>query len=101
MSYKSVLQECPVRVTHKSVLQECPTRASYKSVIWTYVVFGSVCIRVRGFHLVFSRKVGDFHGTLDNSFLRAFDVMSVAIFAGLEGFDCCLNSFLRSQVAVA
>ena len=32
VSYKSVLQECPVRVSHKSVLQECPTRASYKSV---------------------------------------------------------------------
>ena len=32
MSHKSVLQECPVRVTHKSVLQECPTRVSRKSL---------------------------------------------------------------------
>ena len=32
MSHKSVLQECPTRVSYKSVLQECPTRVSYKSV---------------------------------------------------------------------
>ena len=32
MSYKSVLQECPRRVSHKSVLQECPTRVSHQSV---------------------------------------------------------------------
>ena len=31
VSYKSD-QECPRRVSHKSVLQECPTRVSYKSV---------------------------------------------------------------------
>ena len=31
MTHKSVLQECPRRVSHKSVLQECPTRVSYKS----------------------------------------------------------------------
>ena len=44
VSYKSVPQECPVRVfhksvSHKSVPEECPTRVSYKSVIWTYVAF--------------------------------------------------------------
>ena len=32
MSYKSVPQEFPARVTHKSVVQECPTRVSQKSV---------------------------------------------------------------------
>ena len=32
MSYRSIPQECPTRVSHKSVPQECPTRASYKSV---------------------------------------------------------------------
>ena len=32
MSHKSVLQECPTRVSYKSVPQECPTRVSYKSV---------------------------------------------------------------------
>ena len=32
VSYKSVPQECPATVSHKSVLQERPTRASYKSV---------------------------------------------------------------------
>ena len=26
-------------MTRKSILQECPTRVSYKSVIWTYVAF--------------------------------------------------------------
>ena len=31
VSHKSVPQECPIRVSHKSVLQECPTRVSYKS----------------------------------------------------------------------
>ena len=74
VSYKSVLQESPRRVSHKSVPQEChldicvfrtclhsgswvpsdsPKRVSHKSVIWTYVFFERVCIRVRGFHLVF------------------------------------------------
>ena len=33
VSHKSVLQECPTRVSHKSVLQECPTRVSHKSVL--------------------------------------------------------------------
>ena len=33
VSYKSVPQECPTRVSHKSFLQECPTRVSYKSVL--------------------------------------------------------------------
>ena len=36
MSYKSDPQECPVRVSrvfHKSVLQECPIRVSHKSVL--------------------------------------------------------------------
>ena len=32
VSHKSVLQECPTRVSYKSVPQECPTRVSYKSV---------------------------------------------------------------------
>ena len=32
MSYTSIPQECPTRVSHKSVPQECPTRVSYKSV---------------------------------------------------------------------
>ena len=31
VSHKSFRQECPIRVSHKSVLQECPTRVSYKS----------------------------------------------------------------------
>ena len=31
VSHKSVPQECPIRVSHKSVLQKCPTRVSYKS----------------------------------------------------------------------
>ena len=31
VSYKSAPQECPIRVPHKSLLQECPTRVSYKS----------------------------------------------------------------------
>ena len=31
MSDKSVLQECPTRMTYKSVAQECPTRVSRKS----------------------------------------------------------------------
>ena len=30
---KSVLQECPTRVSHKSVPQECPTRLSHKSIL--------------------------------------------------------------------
>ena len=33
MSYKTVPQEFPTRVSHKSVPQECPTRVSYKSVL--------------------------------------------------------------------
>ena len=33
MSYKSVPQECPTRVSHKSVPQECPIRVSHKSVL--------------------------------------------------------------------
>ena len=32
MTNKSVLQECPKRVSHKSVPQECPTRVPHKSV---------------------------------------------------------------------
>ena len=32
VSRKSVPQECPTRVSHKSIPQECPTRVSYKSV---------------------------------------------------------------------
>ena len=32
VSHKSVPQECPTRVSHKSVSQECPTRVSHKSV---------------------------------------------------------------------
>ena len=32
MSHKSVLEECPTRLSHESVLQECPTRLSHESV---------------------------------------------------------------------
>ena len=39
VSQKSVPQECPLRVSYKSVSQECPIRVSYRSVVWTYVVF--------------------------------------------------------------
>ena len=30
--YKSVAQECPIRVSYKSVSQECPTRVFHKGV---------------------------------------------------------------------
>ena len=39
---KSVLPECPTRVTNKSVPQECPTRMSYKSECSTRVACKSV-----------------------------------------------------------
>ena len=63
MTNKSVLQECPTRVSyksaHKSVLQQCSARVSQKSVSYKSVTNRlsvcfrvRVCIRVRGFHLV-------------------------------------------------
>ena len=54
MSYKSVPQEFPTRVTHKSVLQECPTRVSFGHISFSSVfAFGFV-----GSILFFNRTGG-------------------------------------------
>ena len=40
MSYTSVSQECPTRVSYKSVLQECLTRVSNN--VWPFFSYASV-----------------------------------------------------------
>ena len=42
MSYKSVLQECPRRVSHKSVLQECHLDICSFSIVFPFGFVGSI-----------------------------------------------------------